>query len=42
VTDDPQVARRQRFTNVACLAAAANALSHFVINASTTSTASRR
>jgi adenylate cyclase len=32
VAADPQVVRRQRFTNVACLAAAANALSHLVIN----------
>lgn len=31
VSKDPQVVRRQRFTNIACLATAANALSHFVI-----------
>jgi adenylate cyclase len=33
VATDPQVIRRQRFTNVACLATAANALSHLLINA---------
>jgi len=32
VTTDPQVARRQRFTNVAAFAAASNAASHFVMN----------
>ena len=32
VTSDPQVARRQRFTNVAAYATAANAGQHFVIN----------
>jgi adenylate cyclase len=31
VTTDPQIARRQRFTNVAAFAAAANATSHFLI-----------
>jgi adenylate cyclase len=33
VTGDPQVARRQRFVNIGIAAAAANAASHFVINA---------
>lgn len=32
VSTDPQVVRRQRFTNVAAFAGAGNALSHFVIN----------
>ncbi len=33
VSDDPQVVRRQRFTNLGAYAAAANAGSHLVINA---------
>lgn len=33
VTDDPEVARRQRITNIAAFAAAGNVLSHLVINA---------
>jgi adenylate cyclase len=33
VTDDPEVARRQTFTNIAAYAAALNALSHLVIGA---------
>jgi adenylate cyclase len=33
VTTDPEVARRQRITNVAAFVAAGNALSHLVINA---------
>ena len=33
VSDDPQVARRQRFVNIGIFAAAANALSHLLINA---------
>jgi len=32
VTTDPEVARRQRFTNIACFVAMFNALSHLVIN----------
>lgn len=32
VTTDPMIARRQRFTNVAAFATAANAVSHLVIN----------
>ncbi len=33
VTDDPEVARRQRITNIAAFAAAGNVLSHLIINA---------
>ncbi len=33
VTGDPEVARRQRITNIAAFAAAGNVLSHLVINA---------
>jgi adenylate cyclase len=33
VSDDPQVGRRQRFVNIGIFAAAANALSHLLINA---------
>src|SRR5947209_4690799 len=32
VSADPKVARRQRFTNIAAYAAAANAASHLIIN----------
>ncbi len=33
VTDDPEVARRQRITNIAAFAAAGNVVSHLIINA---------
>jgi adenylate cyclase len=33
VTANPEVARRQRITNIAAFAAAGNALSHLLINA---------
>lgn len=32
VTDDPQIKRRQRFTNVAAFATAANAAQHLIVN----------
>ena len=32
VTQDPQIARRQRITNVAAFATAGNAISHLIIN----------
>src|SRR5258708_20926377 len=33
VTANPEIARRQRITNIAAFAAAGNALSHLIINA---------